>query len=376
MSTKSQSLSISVEREVLREAIAAVMPAVSRKATTPITSHLLLEADGVSLRITGTSLDETIERVLPCNTEQSGSFTINAQLLLGLINRLDGNDISITAEDGIVHLTCGKAKARFTSFEPENFPVTPKIETFAFAIAASELKRIISKAAFCLNKEQILLGNMAGLRLEIHEGLLRCFATDRVRLFCYNNSANTTTDVAVTIPAKTALHLQKVLDEDVNVDVCIQGDTIAFSMDGLKVISSTVAGGYPDVNRVIPKNADITAKINRADLYDCIQRAESIVRGSTFPIRLLFEDGDLTIRTINPNVGEFEESMPIVYENEPLQIGVNPAFLRDVLNAIDDDIDDVVFSMKDANSPFIVQPLRDGEIIENEAYVIMPMRIQ
>jgi len=217
---------------------------------------------------------------------------------------------------------------------------------------------------------------MAGLRLEIHEGLLRCFATDRVRLFCYNNSADTTADVAVTIPAKSALHLQKVLDEDVNVDVCIQGDTIAFSMDGLKVISSTVAGGYPDVNRVIPKNADITAKINRADLYDCIQRAESIVRGSTFPIQLLFEDGDLTIRTINPNVGEFEESMPIVYENEPLQIGVNPAFLRDVLNAIDDDIDDVVFSMKDANSPFIVQPLRDGEIIENEAYVIMPMRIQ
>jgi len=369
-------MKITVERATLQKAVQSVIPAVPKKPAMPILSHVLFEAENGLLRITASAIDEFIAAVILCNTDGSGSFTINAQLLLGLINRLDGNDVSITAEDCIVHLTCGKAQVRFTSFEPENFPVTPKIETFAFAIAASELKRIISKAAFCLNKEQILLGNMAGLRLEIHEGLLRCFATDRVRLFCYNNSANTTADVAVTIPAKTALHLQKVLDEDVNVDVCIQGDTIAFSMDGLKVISSTVAGGYPDVNRVIPKNADITAKINRADLYDCIQRAESIVRGSTFPIRLLFEDGDLTIRTINPNVGDFEESMPIVYENEPLQIGVNPAFLRDVLNAIDDDIEDVVFSMKDSNSPFIVQPLKDGEILESEKYVIMPMRIQ
>ena len=68
------------------------------------------------------------------------------------------------------------------------------------------------------------------------------------------------------------------------------------------------------------------------------------------------------------DVGEATESIPIDYAGEPLEIGFNPEFLRDGLEAVATD----TVQLK------LINPLRPGLIVspdESFWYLIMPIRL-
>ena len=70
------------------------------------------------------------------------------------------------------------------------------------------------------------------------------------------------------------------------------------------------------------------------------------------PLRLRFEEGELTVPAQTQDVGEARESLPVAYSGEPLEIGFNPEFLRDGLESVDGR--DVRFKL--------ISPLRPGLI--------------
>ena len=86
------------------------------------------------------------------------------------------------------------------------------------------------------------------------------------------------------------------------------------------------------------------------------------------PLRLRFADGELTVSAQTQDVGEATESLPIEYAGEELEIGFNPDFLRDGLEAVTAD----VVQLK------LINRLRPGLIEapdESFWYLIMPIRL-
>ena len=67
---------------------------------------------------------------------------------------------------------------------------------------------------------------------------------------------------------------------------------------------------------------------------------------------LAFTPGELTVSAQTPDVGEALESLPVAFQGEPLEIGFNPEFLRDGLEAIEEG--DVLLKL--------ISPLRPGLI--------------
>ena len=47
------------------------------------------------------------------------------------------------------------------------------------------------------------------------------------------------------------------------------------------------------------------------------------------PLKLRFNEGELTISAQTQEVGEASESLPVAYSGEPLEIGFTDDFLRD-----------------------------------------------
>ena len=70
-----------------------------------------------------------------------------------------------------------------------------------------------------------------------------------------------------------------------------------------------------------------------------------------------------------PDIGEARESLPVNFQGEPLEIGFNPEFLRDGLDAIEDA--DVLVKL--------ISPLRPGLLEAGDGsgfvYLIMPIRL-
>ena len=74
----------------------------------------------------------------------------------------------------------------------------------------------------------------------------------------------------------------------------------------------------------------------REPLLEVIRRA-SVLAQRNAPLRLRFAEGELTVSAQTQDIGEAHESLPIDYAGDPLEIGFNPDFLRDGLEAVADE---------------------------------------
>ena len=64
-------------------------------------------------------------------------------------------------------------------------------------------------------------------------------------------------------------------------------------------------------------------------------RRISLLAQKNAPLRLAFAEGELTVSARTPDVGEAQETLPVPFQGEPLEIGFNPEFLRDGLEAME-----------------------------------------
>jgi DNA polymerase III subunit beta len=87
------------------------------------------------------------------------------------------------------------------------------------------------------------------------------------------------------------------------------------------------------------------------------------------PLRLRFEEGELSVSAQTPDVGEAREALPLPFKGEPLEIGFNPEFFRDGLESAESD----ELTLK------LISPLRPGLIESGEEgdflYLVMPIRL-
>ena len=105
----------------------------------------------------------------------------------------------------------------------------------------------------------------------------------------------------------------------------------------------------------------------RSPLLDVVRRA-AIMAQRNSPLRLRFAEGELSVSAQTQDVGEARESLEIEYGGEPLEIGFNPEFLKDGLEAVSGD----------AVQLRLINPLRPGLIAAPEEdfwYLIMPIRL-
>ena len=79
-------------------------------------------------------------------------------------------------------------------------------------------------------------------------------------------------------------------------------------------------------------------------------RRISLLAQKNAPLRLAFAEGELTVSARTPDVGEARETVPVPFQGEPFEIGFNPEFLRDGLEALEGG--DVLLKL--------ISPLRPG----------------
>ena len=91
----------------------------------------------------------------------------------------------------------------------------------------------------------------------------------------------------------------------------------------------------------------------------------------TRAVRLQFEQDNLKISAVNPDLGEAAEEVGCDFSGEGFHLGINPDYLTSFLGVVDSE--QVRFDLKDENSQCIGNPVdgTDGRYL----CVIMPMRV-
>lgn len=368
-------MKITIARQDLLDAVNKVKTVVSPKSALPILSHILMETGESQVRLTATDLKISIECSVDCTVEEPGSLTVSSQRLSSILSELPPCDLSLAlTESNVVTLQAGKIDTKLFSMSPEEFPPIRSFDNVEpIILEQAVLKRLFSKTSFAICTDQTRY-NLTGLLFEIQDGKLTVVATDgrRMSLCMAGENIPEGLSVKVIIPGKMISELERLFTGEGEVKVFFNETQAAFVFDSNRLITALIEGTFPNYDMVIPKKHDKEAHLNTATFMEAIRRTRTMTNDKFNSVRFAFNDGQLTLRVVTPEVGEYTEEMPMEFPGENLEIAFNPDFILDTLRHIDTEQTCIV--LKDGMSPGLLKPLQDaaGDEYLN---IVMPIRI-
>jgi DNA polymerase-3 subunit beta len=173
-----------ITKEKFLDGLQQVQNVVSSRATLPILSNVLLEADGPELRMTTTDLDVVVScRVDAEEVSSPGSTTLPARRLATIVRELPADEILIDVnDDNAARITCGNSFFRILGLSPDDYPPPPRFEDVKeFKVPAFTLRDGLRKVAYAISTDETRYV-LNGVYCQFKEGKLTLVATDGRRL--------------------------------------------------------------------------------------------------------------------------------------------------------------------------------------------------
>jgi DNA polymerase-3 subunit beta len=348
---------------------------VERRHTLPILSNVLVEVSDHAVNFLATDLEVQIRASAKLDTaHKPGSVTVGAKKLQDILRALPPDaDVAIDSKDSRLAVKAGKSKFQLQTLAAGDFPKIAEAKDAAseMSLPQKELKKLLGGVQFAMAVQDIRY-YLNGVLFSAEGNTLRVVATDGHRLStAVSKLPESTGKLDAILPRKTVLELIKLLDEsDDPVKIALHQNQVKFSFAGIEIISKIVEGKFPDYAKVIPSGYTNHVTLNRVELLAALQRASILSNDKIRGVRLVFTKDSLSIVCNNSEQEEAEETVPITYDREALDIAFNIAYLLDALNNIS--TENIMLSLGEANMSSALFTIPGGDDFK---YVVMPMRI-
>lgn len=369
-----------INRDHFSNGLAQVLNVVGSKATMPILSNVLIEAEKDCITLTTTNLDLGIRVKVKAEVKETGSVTLPVKRLAGIVRELPQLDVSFdAAPNHQVKLNSGGSVFRIMGIGKEEFPPLPDFsDDKTFSLDQAELISMLRSVAYAQSNDETRY-ILNGVYFNFRDGKLSLVATDGRRLALIAKELEVPADKtgSIILPAKTVSELRRMLDKGEKLKISFNDRRAAFQInadnpdtglvDSIYLYSKVVEGNYPNYQQVIPRETHQRIKLERELFNECVHRAALVCSDKSNSVKLKVSNNLLEISASSPDFGESHESMAIAYSGPDLQVAFNPQFIVDPLSALTKD--EIYFELKDEVSPGVIKTL------ENFVCVVMPVRI-
>jgi DNA polymerase-3 subunit beta len=363
-------MKLTIEKNVLLEALQNVQSIVGLRSPLPILSNVLLKAEGDAISLTTTDMEVCVKTSAPAEVAEAGGTTLPARRFFSICRELPAGqvEIEVDAKD-VATIRCGPSFFKLVGLPEEDFPPLPEFEESAvYTIDQNVFKEMLQKVAYASSTDEtryILNGSLLCFKDE----KLTVVATDGRRLalveqeveFSENSQAN------FVVPTKTLNELIKTLGNEGALKIRVSATQVAFDFERILIISKLIEGTYPNFQQVIPAQCEERIAIDRETILNAVRRVSLLTDDQTASIRLNFGKNKLELVSNSPEIGEARETIPVKYEGKEISIAFNPGFLMAPLRHLDSD--EIFFELSDELSPGVI---KTGVPF---LYVLMPIRV-
>ncbi len=369
-----------INRDHFANGLAQVLNVVGSKATMPILSNVLIEAEKDQISLTTTNLDLGIRCRIKAEVKEKGSVTLPVKRLATIVRELPNVDVTLDASpNNQVKLTSGGSNFRIMGIAKDEFPPLPEFgDEKAYTLEQAELTAMLKSVAYAQSSDETRY-ILNGVYFNFKDGKLSLVATDGRRLALVSKELEVpaASAGAIILPAKTVNELTRLLDKGEKLKINFNERRAAFQIatdkdtsgliDHVYLYSKVVEGSYPNYNQVIPKETHQRIKLERELFLQCVHRAALVCSEKSNSVKIKLSSNLLEITAQSPDFGEAHESMAIGYSGPDLQVAFNPVFVMDPLRALTKD--EIFFELKDEVSPGVFKTL------DSFICVIMPVRL-
>ena len=342
------------------EALEAMLPFLEGSFGNPSGQH-------AAARVAKTALEREL------SLEIMGGGKVRAQPLSAgdvLVEQGDTSEGSVVVYlvvDGVLEVISGSYASKVNVFSAEDFPRLPSRDVSLHTIDAPALLGTIDKVARAASRDESR-PVLTGILVRFEGDKLTMAATDSYRLSVKETTLGESgPELDAIIPARALQELARLAAGAETVSLGVHENHVLLGVGDVWLTSRRIDGQFPNYNQLLPESFEAEVTTPRAPLLEVVRRA-SVMAQRNSPLRLRFAEGELSVSAQTQDVGEARESLGIEYAGEPIEIGFNPDFLRDGLEAV----------AGDTVQLRLINPLRPGLIAapdESFWYLIMPIRL-
>ena len=356
-------------RDDLAAALAVVARALSSLGAVQVLSGIRLQVEEDKLTLAATDMEVSLRVSVDGAVTGDGAVVVPGRLLTDLARLLPDESVSLSydAGEGVLAVTSGAYSSRLNVFGAEDFPRLPTLDVSLHTIDALALLGTIDKVARAASRDESR-PVLTGILVRFEGDTLIMAATDSYRLAVKETSLGESgPELDAIIPARALQELARLAAGSEEVKLGVHESHVIFGAGDVWLTSRRIDGQFPNYKQLLPETFELEVTTGRGPLLDVVRRA-AVMAQRNAPLRLRFGEGELTVSAQSQDVGETRESLQVDYAGDPLEIGFNPDFLRDGLEAVGGD----TVQLK------LINPLRPGLIVapdESFWYLIMPIRL-
>jgi DNA polymerase III subunit beta len=356
-------------RDDLASALGVVARGLSSRGAVQVLNGILLRGEEGNLTLASTDMEISLRASVAGEIAGDGAVVVPGRLLTDLARLLPDDSVTLSHEegDGVLQVTSGSHSSRLNVYSAEDFPRLPPTDVALHTIAAPALLATIDKVARAASRDESR-PVLTGILVRFEGDKLVMAATDSYRLAVKETELEAGgADLEAIIPARALQELARLAAGADEVRLGVHENHVIFSAGDVWLTSRRIDGQFPNYKQLLPETFEAEVTTPREPLLHVIRRAGVLAQRNA-PLRLRFAEGELSVSAQTQDVGEAHESLPVDYAGDPLQIGFNPDFLRDGLEAVSDES----VQLK------LINPLRPGLIVspdESFWYLIMPIRL-
>jgi len=365
---------LSTQRDALFAQLQTVTRAASTRSAVQALSGVQVIAGDGSIELRATDMEIGLRVPLEGEVVRDGSIVLPARLLVDVVRSLPGDSVTLELRpaEQDVEIVSGAATFHIRTLRLEDFPPFPEADgDERVQVPGPAFVATVNKVARSASRDETR-PVLTGILVSANGSELRMVATDSYRLSVKETKLEEPLagSFEANVPARALQELGRIVGqaEAESLSVAVRTNQVIFEVGGMVLSSRLIDGQFPNYRQLLPDAFEHELQLAGTEIADVVRRI-SLLAQKNAPLRLAFSEGELTVSARTPDVGEARETLPVPFRGEPLEIGFNPEFLRDGLEAVESG--DVLLKL--------ISPLRPGLIETADGsgfvYLLMPIRL-
>jgi len=367
------------DRDAMIKEISIAQEVITNKSPVSILSNILVIAENNALTIKATDSTVKFTTTVPVEIQEEGRTTIFCDKFMSILSSLPSGDIEFIQENiGVtIKPISKKVKFQLKSQASDKFPEIGSSENISFfEISSKDFKEMIKQTIFAVSDDKNRYF-MTGVYFVKNGDTLTMVATDGRRLSCDNKNAVNIPDFQpAIIPVKILSCILKNAPEEGNIQVAVVEKNIFVKYGNVEFSSVLIEGQFPNYQKVIPENLNVSIMVNKADPDEALKRTTIMVDKKVSRIIFKISSGVLKLISPDSELGNADEEIPCRYDGQNITMAFNFTYVTEPLKVIDSE--NVVFTFNVAENSGEEINITKAVIMkaENEndyLHVIMPM---
>lgn len=333
-------MKIVCEREKFLHPFQLAASVVAVRDVKPVLQNVKIKAlgDKVTLMATDSEIGIRID-VADIQIEQEGEAIIPTKSMKRILQ--ESTDKVMNIESDEVHMLVQTERSRFqlATQSAEDFPdVIPFDEVSYHEIPVGTFRELIRRTVFATDTESTRYA-LGGVLLEMVDDKVHGVATDGRRMAFQSirgeSVNNHVTENSSIFPPKALQLIERAIADQEKLKMNVGPNRALIATDTLVVMTRLIEGRFPRWRNIIPETEGRrSVAISVGELYPAVRQAAIVTSEKQPGVIFQFSNGKLTLNAQGAEIGESLVELPIAYEENDIEIKLDPGFVSDFLRVL------------------------------------------